>query len=300
MTDMPLDPENKAASVFDLDSFKLEKNEKARITMLDKHAKMMLAHYVRSGEPREDGSIPGRYYACLGDYKKVMEDGADPEGCPACAVAEPARDVPVSVPRRRFAMHIIRYRTNTKGQATQPLSLALEVWQFGDNKFNQLVDRQEEHGDLRKKDIIVTCTGKQYQSFDLDVAGKMLVSTDDSAKAQYAELKKERSSELDRLLCQTLNHESLERMVGQATPKIKDEEIEAEADSTLDEVLDEVEAEAEAEAATEPTAEVEAATGPAAGKKAAGKKAAGKKAAVEDPPKKAAETASFADLLDED
>ena len=283
MPDVPLDAKHKVASVFDLDLFRLDKNEKARITILDKTAKMMLAHYVRSGEPREDGSIPGRYYACLGEYDKVMEDGGDPDNCPACHAAEPGRDVTVSTPRRRFAMHVIRYRTNTKGQATLPLSLALEVWQFGDDKFNKLVDRQEEHGDLRKRDINITCTAKQYQNMDLDVSAKMLVATHDGAIEQYQELKKTRSSELDRLLCLTITHDALERLVGEATPAIKDQDIEAEADSTLADVIEDIASETATEGEAEAKGEAKAEPDAAA-----------------DLPQEAAQSSSFADLLDAD
>jgi len=143
-----------------------------------------------------------------------------PQTCPACKAASPGRDVAVSTPRRRFALHIARYRTNQAGQAITPLSLAMQIWVFSDDKFNKLVDRYAEHGDLRRRDLVITCTAEQYQTFDIDVSVKMLAATDDASKAQYRECKSQMSNDIERLLATPTSYEALERLLGNATPDI--------------------------------------------------------------------------------
>jgi hypothetical protein len=219
-TDLDFSAKHKAASLFDIDQLRLEKDERARILIMDQKVKMVPAHYIRSGEVTSEGYQRGRYYACLGDYERVMADGKDPDKCPACRVADATRDSTVSMPRRRFVLNIVRYRTNSRGQLATPISLAHELWVFGDDKFNRLVDRAEEHGDLRTHDLLLTCTAKQYQNYDIDVGAKAMVQSSPEAAAQYKELKSKRPADVERILANVITYEAMERLVADATPQI--------------------------------------------------------------------------------
>jgi hypothetical protein len=218
--DIGFNSKYKSASLFDIDQLRLQRDEKARILIIDEKVRMVLAHYIRSGESDDKGSQRGKYYACLGDYDRVMADTKDPSSCPACRVAEAGRDVPVSLPRRRFVLNIARYRTNSKGAVSVPVSLAHELWIFGDDKFNKLVDRAEEHGDLRARDLIVTCVAQQYQNYDIDVSAKVIAKQDKNAMEQYRDIKAKRPADVERLLATPFTYEQLEALVSDATPEI--------------------------------------------------------------------------------
>lgn len=109
---------------------------------------------------------------CKGDYNILEDKGADPKNCPICKLASENSEY-ADAPQRRYAMHVVRYRT--KGSSfdlINPFSVELLVWSFTDRYFNQLIEFKEEWGDLRKHDIKVECTNKDFQNFDLQVASK--------------------------------------------------------------------------------------------------------------------------------
>lgn len=109
---------------------------------------------------------------CKGDYTILEDKGLDPKNCPMCALAKENSEY-TDAPQRRYAMHVIRYRTKGSGyDLINPFSVELLVWSFTDRYFNQLIDFKEEWGDLRKHDIKVECTNKDFQNFDLQVASK--------------------------------------------------------------------------------------------------------------------------------
>lgn len=304
MPEMDYSQENKSQSVFDMDMLRLkDKGEKARIAIMDSKTRMLVCHYVAT--IGADGKRTGRFYACLGKYETVMKDGIDPAKCPACKVAEPGRDVAVSIPRRRFAVHIARYRTNSKGQVMQPVSLGLEVWVFGDDKFNKLVDRAEEHGDLRKKDIVLTCTAPNYQQFDIDVSPKLLLGEHPQAIEQYTAMKEKRTNDVERLIGQVLTYEQLEALTTEATPAITDDEIAEAGETTLAEVIEELEIDTapiveEEEEVPVTTLEEEVPAGVTVEPVAASTNGTTEAAAPDDLPAEAATAKNFAALLEED
>jgi hypothetical protein len=231
------DTKFKTNSIFDTDQFRLKFNERARISILDEKAQMEYTHYVKNGQFRQDGSQSGSYYICLGNTETMADFGRDAENCPACKVAQPGRDVAVSEARRRFAIYILRYRTNNAGAVMQPISLALEIWVFGDDKYTKLFERAQEHGDLRGKDLNIKCTTQQYQGYDIDVAGKCFWREDTNAKAQVKELAAVRSIDLPRILGRKVGFEQLEKLVSDATPRIGPSDIDDAIESSAAEVL---------------------------------------------------------------
>ena len=242
MPEVGFEPENKSTSIFDMDKLSLKKDEKARLVLMDEKARGQTVHYVVTGSGDNER---GRYYVCLGDPAAVKQQGADTERCPACRAAETGTDI-VRPAQRRFVMNIGRYRTNAKGEPTKPLSLALQVWVFNNDKFNKLVDRRQEHkdapcptcqGDLRKHDFIITCTGQQYQNMDIDISPAMLLAKDQGAIEQYKEIQTQRHPDLERLLGETVNFESMDRLINAATPGIGEEDVDAVVSGAIEDIM---------------------------------------------------------------
>ena len=231
MSEIDLVTDNKKMSTRDLDRLRLAKDERARVVLLDQKLNMLVRHWVTQGPPNESGRASGRYVACKGDYDRFMSEGTDPDNCPACASASP--EGVVSMPRRAFAANIARYHTNSQGKVIKPISLAHQVWTFGDDKFNRLVDRSEEHGDLRKIDLIIRCTSETYQNMDIDVGRGAEFMNDESAVNQYKSIVGSRPKALEDLLGSDFDVDRLERFIADATH----EESEAVLDDT-DDIVD--------------------------------------------------------------
>lgn len=226
--------ENKVASIFDMDMVRMEtKGQKGRILIMDKGPKTAFVHFVKDNT----GGSKGAYVVCLGDFDAMRKQGqgARDENCPFCKVAEVGRDVPVGMAQQRFMVHVVRYRTNNAGKTLMPVSLALELWKFGPGVFNKLIDRQQEHGDLRQHDIVLTCTNPDYQNFDIDVsAGSVLtmkpsdpkeMAQVQSALAQYKELQGQRMADLARAFGLEVNHETAIKMVSNALPNLGETDL---------------------------------------------------------------------------
>lgn len=77
-------------------------------------------------------------------------------------------------PQRRYAMHVIRYKTKAGTfDLITPYSIEVVVWAFTDKIFNQIADAANEWGDLRKHDLLLgPCTNETFQQFELSVGAK--------------------------------------------------------------------------------------------------------------------------------
>ena len=219
MPALPFDDSNKTKSVFDVDRLRFkETGDVARILILDETATAQIRHFIHA----PSASYVGSYYACIGDFDKVRSAGRDSDACPACAAAENGRDVPVALARLNYMLNVAHYRTNSRGDVIMPLSLAHSVWPFGPGVFNKLVDRKREHGDLRKKDIKLTCTAVQYQQLDMDVSGRCEAFASDSGKAQLREIIKDKCTvdDLETLIARSVSYEELEKAVNESGVEI--------------------------------------------------------------------------------
>lgn len=230
----------KTTSLFDVDQFKLNGSEKARIALMDEVPTYQRCHYITLMVPGNDGTLreSGRYAVCLGDAEVLDAEGADPENCPACRAAGP--DAPVKPCKPRFALNIFRYTTNSQGRFLSTITGSHQIWVFGQDKMNTLLSRAEEHGDLRKKDLVITCQAKQFQKFDIDVsAGRATWMEKADVKAQYiAALEHDalKLVDLERYICRTYTLEQLSRMVDETLPDVADTDHTDSAD-----VIDQVE-----------------------------------------------------------
>lgn len=112
---------------------------------------------------------------CLGDMGTLAERGSDPAHCPACA--EAARGDMVEAPRRRFAMHVIRYQTKpNSAEILLPFQVQCVVWAFTDNVFTKLVTIRKEvqPDELSQHDLTLGPLQPpvNFQKFDIGVSMK--------------------------------------------------------------------------------------------------------------------------------
>lgn len=184
--------ENKVATVnYDYPKLKLKKGEHARILVGLEDPVVEYVHTLRKpkivdGKPqmfmdeRRDGTKFENYKMdfvsrpiCLGDAAELEKKGSDPAHCPACKLAKDFPDY-AREPQRRYAMHVIRYRTKGGGtEVAVPFSVEVVVWSFTDTIFNKIIDIKSEWGDLRKHDLLLgPCTVEDFQKFDITPASK--------------------------------------------------------------------------------------------------------------------------------
>ncbi len=204
-------PENRVATTnYDYPKLKLKSGERARIIVGLEDPVVEYVHTLRkpqiiNGVPqkflaeRKDGTTYEDYKMdfvsrpiCLGDATILADKGVDPKNCPMCRLAQEHGDY-TSPPQRRYAMHVVRYRTKAGTTDVQtPFSVETLVWSFTDKTFNKLVDFKEEWGDLRQHDLLLgPCTNEVFQQFDITVAAKGAWLEDPERKKLTAQTFKE-------------------------------------------------------------------------------------------------------------
>lgn len=183
--------ENKVVkSNFNFPRLKLEKDEKARISIVEdpvvEYRHSLDAPIVANGVvqkkevDRADGSSYTDYKRefissplCSGDPEVLAGNGLDPDNCVVCAYVKANKDR-AKAPQRRYAMHVIKYKTKPgSGAVATPYSVELVVWAFADRTFNTIADFNSEwaeSGGLAHHDLIITCTNPTFQNFDFSVA----------------------------------------------------------------------------------------------------------------------------------
>lgn len=188
---------------YDYPKLHLDNKEKARVLVIEKAPVFEWVHTLEAPQivngkavmftdKRKNGSEFQNYKTdfltraiCLGDVGTVNEEGSDPKHCPMCMMAKTSPDM-MKPPVRRFAMHVVRYKTKSSGtgfEPTTPFQVELVVWAFTDTVFSQLVDFKETWGSLQKHDLLLgPCTNKMYQKFDINVAPDALWQGDDKRK----------------------------------------------------------------------------------------------------------------------
>lgn len=191
MPRVPFTPENKAPTTsYDYPKLKLKSGEHARVVLLEdpvmEYVHTLRAPQIINGVPqmgtekRKDGTEYQDYKKdfvsrplCTGDLTVLSETGIDTQGCAMCRMAE-ENPTWMGAPQRRYAMHVVRYRTKAGGFAlATPFAVELLVWGFTDMVFNTIVDAKTEWGDLRKHDLLLgPCSNEMFQKFDINVGAK--------------------------------------------------------------------------------------------------------------------------------
>lgn len=186
--------ENKAKNEYDYPKLWLDHGERARIVCIEQAPEAEYIHTLRAPEiingeavmesvKGRDGGMTERpkyqfvgRHICFGNPNVLAEtaqkgQAKDVDNCPTCAAAD--RSDAIGPAQRRFAMHVIQYKTQPGSFKPQtPFNAELVIWSFTDRTFSQLTDMQVEHGDLRKKDLLLgPCENKGFQKFDIGIGG---------------------------------------------------------------------------------------------------------------------------------
>lgn len=238
MAKVGFNSENKSSSPFDFPKLSLGQGEKARIVCIEPEPEMQYVHTLRQpaikdGEAvYEDKTFKGKTtrvmvydfmarYICLGSPTVIDKEGYDKKQCPLCAASE-EHDT-FDRPARRFAMHVVKYKTTPGGfKVQEPFGAELLVWSFTDRVFNSLVDITEEHGDLRKKDLMLgPCENKQFQKFDINIGGGAEWLKDDGRKDYVKTLYAENAmKDMTPIIARPLKRDGIETEINMVRSRI--------------------------------------------------------------------------------
>jgi len=161
-------------SVYDFPKLKLDKDEKARIVIIDPEPECEYVHSLRKvltdeqGQPlmeeksRQNGStyqVPqtefkGKFL-CHGEPDTLFDKGIDPDNCPACKLATENSSA-IARPEPRFVLNVLKYglKKGTTMPGT-PFQVELFAWEFSLGRMKALKDIAEEHGNLNNVDLLL-------------------------------------------------------------------------------------------------------------------------------------------------
>jgi len=222
-------------SVFDFPKLKLEKDEKARIVIIDEQPECEYVHTLRKvitderGKPlmeekkRKDDStyeVPQTefkgQYICLGEMETLLNKNIDPDNCPACKAATENSGA-VARPEPRFVLNVLKYNLK-KGTTTvnTPFQVTLHAWVFTLNRFNTLKDIANEHGSLQNVDLLLgPVEGPlMYQKFPVALGSKCEAWSSESRKeTAFAVIQNDREEDLTPLLGRRVTFGELQTVV---------------------------------------------------------------------------------------
>ena len=214
---LPYDKDHVNLSVFDVDKFKLKKNEVARIILIEEMVDCEYTHWVA-----DKG-----YFICTGKMEILQEHGSDAEGCIFCKHASDGGAIGLA--RRKFVTQIVQYTTNTRGELLDPISIDVKPWIFGDDKYNDLALKKDVHGDLRKKDLVIKCTKEAYQTFQIEVADAIWLKDENLKTSVVKVFKDKKLQEIEKALGRRLDTEQMLKLVEDATASPTTRETTADA-----------------------------------------------------------------------
>lgn len=214
--EISFDVQNKSNNIFEQEKFKLKKDEKGRIVILEPQVKAEFCHWVTDkNSVGVAGQDNGTYYICNGDYQTVSVHNNDAQKCPFCR--ESMSNSLVREAKRRFVTLILVYTTSPAGAVMNPVTFKIVPWLFGEDKFNNLISKKSEWGDLRQRDLVVSCEGGKYQKMTLDVAAQCLWTLDANLKnavaQEYSNVSAKLGSNLVKLLGKTLSSDLMENLI---------------------------------------------------------------------------------------
>jgi hypothetical protein len=250
--------ENVKKNPFDFPKLRLKKNEIARVVLLEdpegEYTHDLNKPKMVNGVPeietknRRDGSTYEEYRwdfitraICLGDFGVLEEKGSDPARCPFCAAASGSDRF--RAPKRRFAMHVLKYGTKAgKSDLATPFQVQPVIWAYTDKVFEKLFGIKEEWGDLRKRDLILKCENEIYQNYEITVANKAAWLEDADRKKIAATAFKENRADNLKVFCGTEVDEakakSLIEQVNDAFNLAEGAESQSELDASITESLE--------------------------------------------------------------
>jgi hypothetical protein len=169
--------------------FKGIQGEIYRMAMLDKVAEHVIVHYLDKSQFKDAG-----YYICTKDKSGQ---------CRFCECG----DKRASSRQDRFGAHVLRYRTDWKGNPVTPIEWRIEWWPFGPDKYVDIRKIADQVKDVRQTDIRIECVDANFQKFKIDaVPGGALWLKDKNEveKVKKAYIEKTRNFDGERELAREL------------------------------------------------------------------------------------------------
>lgn len=207
-------------SVFDVDQFKMETNDKARITLLENGGVHKWVHNIKPA----DGNGYGSYYKCLAVDEKAST-GGDKDSCLACRYAEQGQNVPISEVRIRGVLQIAQYVTDKKAMIQDPNYTAMQykLYVVNRQKIMDIMTQRREHDvdNLVGYDILAECVNAQFHNHKLSLLPKARsYENSEMSKQRFESLRSTLRNDTDKLICRTVNEEQMEKVVLDAIPAL--------------------------------------------------------------------------------
>jgi hypothetical protein len=163
----------------DIVQFKGIAGHTQRILLIDTAAVMVKQHYHRPSR---------KYIRCIKDTNNGY--------CPACDA--------IGQPTQSFASNVIVFETTPDGTPIRDANgfpkFKVAIWKFGADKFVLLRDLRKEWGDLRKHDLVVSCSDAQFQRLTIVPAASALWLSDQTFQNMVVETYKRDKYDLDKLM----------------------------------------------------------------------------------------------------
>jgi hypothetical protein len=159
----------------DFPKLTLKKDEKARICIPStKGWEVTVRHFVQGVGYVHCHALQSENVKTPADLYKIQEDMGRPDECIMCAMSVKAGER-VGAPQRRFAIRVLRYKTDYDGKLSPGgLKYWLEIWIIDNRKFRELRNILEEWGGkakdkINQHDLGMHCEDQKYQTMTVTV-----------------------------------------------------------------------------------------------------------------------------------
>lgn len=202
-------------SVFDLPRLDPKAvNDRARIWIPDPdRISMQYAHAIggkRMQQPGQPEPGWGGNWLCTGDPEtlKGSTPHSDPANCVMCRMVAEGHPY-VEKAKRKWLVQVFRYATDPSGaNPLQPFSMALVVWVFSDKQYRKLLDINQQWGDIRGRDLLLTSDAQEFpfKQWAVQPLPDLLITRDPSYTAYMQQA----------WATQAVDPSELERIIGRA------------------------------------------------------------------------------------
>lgn len=217
----------------------LKKDEKARLCIpTTKGWEASVRHFVRGIGYVHCHALLKVEIKSPADLYKIEEEAGRPDDCIMCATSLKDSER-VTRPVRRFAIRVLRYKTDYEGKLSPGgLKYWLEIWIVDNRKYRELRGILDEWGgknkdQINKHDLALVCEDPKYQNMTLTVKKEAAWTQDrEGVKAYLTE--EVQKYDLMECLGATMDREALNRRFAIYERRTtKEEPVELEEDAVL-------------------------------------------------------------------
>jgi hypothetical protein len=159
----------------DFPKLQLKKDEKARVCIPStKGWEATVRHWVVGVGYVHCHALQNEKVVTPADLYKIQEEMGRPDECIMCAMSAKGNEK-VGAPSRRFAVRVLRYKTDYDGRLSPGgLKYWLEIWIIDNRKFRELRGILDEWGGAKKDkinqhDLGLVCEDPKYQNMTITV-----------------------------------------------------------------------------------------------------------------------------------